>query len=401
MHGKSSGDDREKKSPPSTVRRPPVKIQEELEQALEQLEMAARGAGLGVWDYDLASGTSRWNAQLYRLLGVEPRPGPEAAERFFEFIHPQDRVGSLANLQAVLDRQGDHLNEEFRIRQADGKIRWLASRGRIFRDKDGRMVRICGINFDITDRKHNEELVRLAQLRLAAQLSETERVNEELSQFAYAVSHDLKSPLRAIRHYAEFLYEDLAGTLTGDQKKYLEGMRTAVDQGDALVDDLLSFSRIGKVPLEAEPVDIAEMVADIRFLLDLPAGVKFLVDRNWPDMTIDRGLLRQILQNLISNGLKFNRSATKSIHVGWRPLDDDHLEIFVKDNGIGIDPRYWGQVFRIFQRLHPASSYEGTGIGLALVQKAAQMLGGSVRLESTPSEGSIFYVQLPRNATNA
>lgn len=376
-----------------------MKIQEQLQQALEQLEMAARGAELGIWNYDLASGKSFWNPQLYRLLGLEPREGPEEADRFFDFIHSEDRVGSIANLQAVLEQKGDHLKEEFRIKRVDGEERWLAARGRVFRDEGGRAAHICGINFDITDRKRNEQVTRLVQRRLVAQLLETERANEELSQIVYAVTHDLKGPLRAIRHYTEFLHEDLAETLTGEQKMYLEGLRIAVDQGDALIGDLLSFSRIGKMLLEAEKVDFHELVAEIRSVLDPSHEVAIFVQPHWPEVEVDRDLLRQILQNLMSNGIKFNTHAKKRIEIGWRPAENDAIEIVVSDNGIGIDPQYGDQIFRIFQRLHTERAYKGTGIGLAIVQKAAQMLGGAVRLESNDGAGSTFVVELPRHAS--
>ena len=229
----------------------------------EQLQMAAQAAELGIWNYDLKSGTTRWNVQLYRLLGLEPGEGPEDGQRFFDFIHPDDRSGTLANLQTILKSEGDKISEEFRVVRADGKTRWLAARGRIYRDADGRPERISGINYDITSRKKAEETIRLAQLQLSMQLAETERVNEELSQYAYAVSHDLKGPLRAIRNYAEFLYEDLADTLTGEQKKYLEGLKRAVDQGDTLINDLLNLSRIDRAPLEMEAADVPAVVGEI------------------------------------------------------------------------------------------------------------------------------------------
>ncbi len=146
----------------------------------------------------------------------------------------------------------------------DGKIRWLAARGRIYRDESGRPTRISGINYDITSRKKAEETIRLAQLQLSIQLAETKRVNEELSQYAYAVSHDLKGPLRAIRNYAEFLYEDMVDTLTGEQKRYLEGLKKAMDQGDDLIRDLLNLSRIDRVPLEMEVAEIPDLVGEVR-----------------------------------------------------------------------------------------------------------------------------------------
>jgi signal transduction histidine kinase len=258
-------------------------------------------------------------------------------------------------------------------------------------------VRISGINYDITERKQTEDTVRLAQLQLALQLAETERVNEELAQYAYAVSHDLKGPLRALRNYADFLFEDLADSLSGDQKKYIEGMKTAVDQGDRLINDLLDFSRLDKVVVEAEPIDLSDLVTEIRSFLNLSAEVQIVVNPKWPALYSDRTLLKQILQNLISNAVKFNHRHPKRIQIVCQQARNDHIEISVRDNGIGIASQYQEQIFRIFQRLHTDREYEGTGIGLAIVQKAAQKIGGLVRLESVPGKGSTFYLRLPSN----
>jgi signal transduction histidine kinase len=136
-------------------------------------------------------------------------------------------------------------------------------------------------------------------------------------------------------------------------------------------------------------------VHEVRSLLNVPREVEIDVQPQWPKIWADYTLLKQILQNLIANGLKFNRRSPKRITIGWQKTPNGRFEIFVRDNGIGIAPDYHEQIFQIFRRLHTASEYEGTGIGLAIVQKAAQNLGGSVRLESVPGHGSTFYVNLP------
>jgi PAS domain S-box-containing protein len=372
-----------------------------LQQVHAQMEIAARAAKLGVWNYDLEHGTAIWNRGLYRLLGLKPRQGLEDGQRFFDFIHPDERTGVLANLQMLMNKQGDELNEEFRIVRADGEIRWLAARGRIFRDANGTPRHVAGISFDISARKQREQKVHLAQLQLTRQLSEAERANEELSQYAYAVSHDLKGPLRAIRNYADFLYEDLAGALTGDQKKYLEGMKKAVHQGGELIEDLLRLSHIDRMALEWEPADVPGIVNEIRSLLGPVDHMVIEVEAAWPAFHTDHMVLKQILLNLIANGVKFNRRTPRRIAVGWQPAPGDGIEICVRDNGIGIAPQYTEQIFRIFQRLHTQREYEGTGIGLAIVRKAAYRLGGSVRLESEPEKGSTFYVRLPREKPEA
>jgi signal transduction histidine kinase len=149
-----------------------------------------------------------------------------------------------------------------------------------------------------------------------------------------------------------------------------------------------------------EAADVPGVVGEIRSLLDLPAEVEIIVDTQWPDISVDRTLLKQILQNLISNGVKFNKRNPKRIEIGWQAASAGTIDIFVRDNGIGIEPQYWKQIFRIFQRLHTDRAYEGTGIGLAIVQKAVNKLGGSVRLESEPGKGSTFTLRLPREVSD-
>jgi len=135
---------------------------------------------------------------------------------------------------------------------------------------------------------------------------------------------------------------------------------------------------------------------EVKSMLRLPSDVEMIVADNWPVVTADRTLLMQIFQNLISNAAKFNKSPKKCIELGWQNGQEDRIEIFVRDNGIGIEPRYAEQIFRVFQRLHTQQAYEGTGIGLAVVKKAAVHLGGKVRLESAPGKGSTFFVEIPR-----
>ncbi len=333
---------------------------------------------------------------MYLLLGLEPRPGAEELEAFFNYIHPADRERGLQDVKTVIGRDEQDFKDEFRIIRTDGTIRWLASRGRIYRDAAGRVSRMAGVNYDITDIKESERAMISARKKLAEKLAELTRVNQELSEYAYAVSHDLKAPLRAVRNYADFLVEDLAGTLDGESKKYMEGLKKALGEGERLIEDLLAFSRIGRAPLDTESIDMQQLLKEVESLLRLPADVELITADNWPALMADRTLLMQIFQNLIGNAVKFNDAKKKRIELGWRDGKKDRIEFFVRDNGIGIEPRYTEQIFRVFQRLHTQQAYEGTGIGLAVVKKAAVYLGGKVRLESTPGEGSTFFVEIPR-----
>ena len=249
---------------------------------------------------------------------------------------------------------------------------------------------------ELTERKRAEEKLRRAHRDLAIYADDLEAANEELSQYAYVVSHDLKAPLRAIRNYTDFLREDLEATLDGDQKSYIDGLKRAVRQGDELVGDLLEFSRVGRRSLPTELINIGVFLKELVKSLNLSRDVKVLMANEWPTIDADPSLLRQVFQDLISNGIKFNHSPRKRIEVGWLPVGEDRYEVFVRDNGIGIEPQYCEQIFGVFQRLHTSEEYPGTGLGLAIVKKASSKLHGSVRVESKPGKGSTFFVALPK-----
>jgi light-regulated signal transduction histidine kinase (bacteriophytochrome) len=219
-------------------------------------------------------------------------------------------------------------------------------------------------------------------------------LNQELEQYAYVVSHDLKAPLRAIHNYTDFIREDLDGQeLTNEVRQYLDGLGKAVSQGEDLVEDLLALSRIGNLPGPVSEVDLAELVDEVAKGLDF--GPQDRIEASGlPVVRGDVTLLRQIIQNIVSNGLKFNTSNPKVLAVQWR----DHGsggEVTFTDNGIGMEEQYFEQVFRLFQRLHTESEYEGTGVGLAIVKKAAERIGASVSLSSTPGQGSTFGIFFP------
>ncbi len=219
--------------------------------------------------------------------------------------------------------------------------------------------------------------------------------NEELEDFTSVVSHDLKAPLRAIHNYANFLQHDLSGKLEEEQEMYLNNLVDTVKQSEVLLDEVLVLSSIGKNQLMIERVDLGLFLQELTNSFRLPSEVKIVINDDFPAIDADHTILRQIFQNMIFNSIKYNNSTEKCIEIGWELLDTENLVFFVRDNGIGIESRFFDRIFLPFQRLHSNEEYEGTGMGLAIVQKSVNRLGWSIRVESILRKGSTFIMTIP------
>ncbi|UCG79607.1 MAG: hypothetical protein JSV60_06360, partial [Desulfobacterales bacterium] len=252
------------------------------------------------------------------------------------------------------------------------------------------------LKLELAERGRAEEAVRAAHNELAIKAGDLEAANEELSQYDHVVAHVLKAPLRAIHNYTDFLRQSFQATLNEEQKTYLYGINRAVREGTELVDDLLEFSVVGRQTAPTRPIDIGIFLRDLIASLDLPPGVEVIMGNDWPIIDTDPTLLKHIFQHFITNAIKFNPRPQKRVEISWLPVGEEHYEVFVRDNGIGIEPRYHEQIFQVFERLHAREEYGGTGLGLAIVKKAISKLRGSVRVESKPGKGSTFYATLPK-----
>ena len=337
----------------------------------------------------------------WRAFYTEARP--VLADLIIDGADQADLVkhyGEKIRASALID--GAFEAEDF-LPPLTGGGRWLFFTAAPLRDGNGRIIGAIETLQDITERKDAEAALLRSHHQLEERVhqrtSELSEANEELSHYAYAVSHDLRSPLRATRNYADFLEEDLAATLNDEQRSYFAGMRQALRHGEDLVTDLLALSAIGRTAMSPQLTPLDDFLTELidGMALDKDQCVRLTPD--WPAIVVERTLLGQILRNLIGNGLKFNRSAQKMVEINWQEAPTAGMKITVRDNGIGIEPRFFEQIFGIFQRLHTRSEFEGTGIGLAIVRKAAQQLHGSVQVESAHRAGSCFTLILPRHVS--
>lgn len=253
------------------------------------------------------------------------------------------------------------------------------------------------IRHDITERRHvAEELQHRGELLEAA--------NKELEAFSYSVSHDLRAPLRHIDGYAALLRKSVEQSLNEKAARYLQTISDAAKQMGQLIDDLLVFSRMGRQEMLATTVSLDQLVkgvvADLR--LDLQGRRISWTIAALPDVQGDPAMLRQVFMNLIANAVKFTSTRpTATIEIGADRSTSSEIVLFVRDNGVGFDMQYASKLFGVFQRLHRADEFEGTGIGLANVRRIVHRHGGRTWAEGVPDRGATFYVALPTRRTES
>jgi PAS domain S-box-containing protein len=314
--------------------------------------------------------------------------------------HPKE---FMRNLWQTIGR-GEVWKAEIKNRAKDNSYYWVDTTIVPFLKDDGKPHHYVAIRADITERKRAEEQVRElnAELeqRVAARTVELEAANRELEAFSYSVSHDLRAPLRAVDGFSQALLEDFGEQLPEEGRHYLRTIRQGAQRMGTLIDDLLTFSRLSRLPLNRQPIDTNSLVRQA--LAELAPQKK---DREI-DLRIgglapcegDPGLVGQVWINLLSNALKYTRQRQPArIEVGSRSAKGETV-YFVTDNGTGFDMRYVDKLFGVFQRLHRAEEFEGTGVGLAIAQRVITRHGGRIWAEAEPEHGATFLFTLGTEA---
>jgi light-regulated signal transduction histidine kinase (bacteriophytochrome) len=256
-------------------------------------------------------------------------------------------------------------------------------------DEQGAIWGVIGIATDITERKQLE-------INLAKQAAELEAINKELESFSYSVSHDLRAPLRAIDGFSRIILKKHAAQLDAEAVSKFDIIRSNTEKMGQLIDDLLSFSRLGKAELSRRMVDMNLLVREV--LEELEAAnpdrnITFKIDP-LPQLMVDQHLMKQVWSNLLANAVKFTRNRDVAlIEVGVRTEQNDNI-CFIRDNGAGFDMKYHDKMFGVFQRLHLTSEYEGTGVGLAIVQRIIHRHGGRIWAQGEVDKGATFYFSL-------
>jgi PAS domain S-box-containing protein len=306
------------------------------------------------------------------------------AEPFVNFVHPEDREGTIREVEK-LSTGASTVDFENRYRRKDGSYVWILW-GAIAVPNE-KVIYAAGL--DVSERKRIEEEVRRA--REAA-----EAANKELEAFSYSVSHDLRAPLRSIDGFSLALLEDYADTLDGAGRGYLARIRAAAQRMAVLIDDLLNLSRVTRSEMRREPLDLGAIAEEILTELKKMQPEREVETAVMPGLVAegDTRLLRLVLENLLGNAWKFTGKQPRArIEFGMRQ-QNGRPEYFVRDNGAGFDMAYADKLFGAFQRLHAATEFPGTGVGLATVQRIIHRHGGRVRAEGIEGRGATFCFTL-------
>jgi PAS domain S-box-containing protein len=322
-------------------------------------------------------------------------------------LHEEDRERALGMWARCL-QDGQAYDADARIRGKDGRYRWFKQRASPIIDAGGSIEKWFGTSTDITDLIEAREIIRRANVdlerRVIERTQQLEDANSELQAFAHSVAHDLRAPLRNIQGYASALLEDEQDRLSEEGALYARRMAQGAVRLDGLIQDLLAYSRLSRAEVAFERVDLDLLIKVVLEELAPEIAAREARISVAPHLGVIRGnraVLGQVLTNLVSNAIKFvPQDVLPSVDISGA-RDGNCVLLTVADNGIGIAPEHHERIFRVFERLHGGESYPGTGIGLAIVRRGIERLGGRVHLESTPGKGSRFTIALPSVAETA
>ncbi|ATB27170.1 PAS domain-containing protein [Melittangium boletus] len=391
------------------ARREVEALAERLSQSEKKLRALANSMPQLAWISDSEGQVLWYNDRWYEYTGSTPEE--MLAGKWRNIYHAEELPRVWKSWSRSVAR-GELWEDQFRLRAADGSWRWFLTRALPLRDAEGRIIQWFGTNTDIHEerrilenlRRAEEEIRQLnsgLEARVRERTAQLQEANQELESFSYSVSHDLRAPLRHIIGFAQLLERRAGAALDDVARGHLRTITNAAQQGGMLVDDLLAFSRMGRAELRQTRVDLGALVQEVRRELEPESKGRQIEWRvgELPAVKADPSLLRQVLRNLLGNAVKYTRPRAQAlIEVGARS-DEAEAEVWVRDNGVGFEMQYVDKLFGVFQRLHTAEQFEGTGIGLANVRRIISRHGGRTWAEGAPEQGATFHFTLPRATT--
>ena len=346
--------------------------------------------------------------ETLKLTYVSPRAGQilgyenkdwYSGQTWEALVYSEDRERVAAAMRKLAtDRQDAVL--EYRMFRADRTLAWVSNS--LSAAVVGRQLRLFGVVLDITDRKNAEEQLRHAreelEQRVQERTAELRTSIADLEAFSYSLSHDLRAPLRAMQGYAQLLLSRFGTSLDETGRSYFRRLMASTERLDHLIQDVLRYSQISRAPVELKKVNLEKLLDEVinDYPTLLPTRVRIEVQKPLLPVRGHEAFLTQCMSNLLSNAAKFNRAGeTPRVRVSTQELKRGKVRVWFEDNGIGIAPEDQRRIFGMFERVHSNKDYEGTGIGLTIVAKAVERMGGHVGVESAVGHGSRFWLELP------
>jgi PAS domain S-box-containing protein len=375
--------------------------EEQLRSSEELLQLLLDGArDYAIYMLDADGTVVSWSVNAERLKGY--RSEEIIGESHARFYTPEDRAAGLP--ERILAQAAEAGRAEIdgpRLRK-DGTRFWAHGLLTAVRNADGSVRGYVKVSQDVTARKQAEQVIERLnadlERRVAERTADLQEANAELESFSYSVSHDLRAPLRAVDGFAKMLALDHGDVLDEQGRRYLARIRAGAQHMGELIDGLLAFSRLQRQEMASRRVRLDQLVAEVWEELAADRGDRpvELVVGELPDALGDPRLVRHVVANLLGNAVKYTRDADPArIEVGHKVTAGGEATYYVRDNGSGFDMRYADKLFKVFQRLHRAEDYDGTGIGLALAHRIVHRHGGQIWADAAPGEGATFYFTLP------
>ncbi len=414
-----------------------IETEQKLRESEQRWQFAIDGSGLGLWDWNVQTNEVFYSTRWKEMFGYSDGL-PDDEKEWETRVHSDDLKKATTILNEHFEGKTDIYYAEYRIKSMDGTYQWVLDRGKVIEwTEDGKPLRMIGTHTDITERKEAEEKLQQYQKRLQEMVNDRtielaernkeleesrkalvylmedmnethekllqankklEEANQDLESFTYSVSHDLRAPLRAIVGFTKILDEDYRDKLDKEGQRILKVITDNTANMDALISDLLQFSRMGRKKINRVEVDIKALADSlIKGLMQQNKDRKIEISNAVSHTAYaDRVLISLVLENILLNAFKFTKNNKKTMISLTSMEEEDKVVFSIEDNGVGFNSKYTPKVFEVFQRLHSPADFEGTGIGLAIVKKIVENHGGEVWAIGEEGKGATFSFSLPK-----
>jgi PAS domain S-box-containing protein len=385
------------------------RVEAKLRESEERFRLATEAINGLIYDWNVQDDITRRSAGMAEFLGWRAEEVSEDSCWWPEQIHPEDAEAVLQRFRDAVARQLPACSHEYRVRHKLGHYLWIWDSNRIVYGEQGKAVRVIGCVVSIEEQKRADHALRKAKEELSRANQDLEtKVKErtvklqetvaELESWSYSIAHDMRAPLRTMHGYSKLLAEEHGPKLEPAARYYLQRIDAATQRLDQYIRDLLDYGKVVRGELPLGSVDAASLIDEIVMTYPnfQPARCDIQVVDALPPVQANAAALTQVISNLLDNAVKFAKpGAVPQVRIRAEEVDG-WVRLWFEDEGIGIDGRAHKRIFGIFQSLHPHGAFEGTGIGLAIVRRAVERMGGKVGVQSEPGHGSRFWVDLKR-----